>query len=445
MQAGGHLGRTDSLAPRCEPDEDVPFDPLLDDFEPKERTYPHFDRPLTEADRQAFVMDPDMLKRHAFLPLLGFSKTERRVKFDDGENLYFEEKPRSIRFGSHRDAAALEWFGATLAPKYERALEKNDLGGCVLAYRQGVGSNVDQAKSLFDEVKRRRDCVCLAFDIKGFFDHIQHAELLRNWKIVADANRLPDHSFRIFRRMTRFEWVELEELYDVLGRSAPVNGRLCTIEEFRTLVRMKGDLIQRNEETFGIPQGSPLSGLLANISMLDFDRVMHRYLVKRGGSYRRYSDDIAIVLPPDADEALVRRHLASRLRKIGLRINERKTERSVFSLDAGAASDRPFQYLGFVFDGRRVLVRASSLNRYYRKMASGIRAKVAAVRLRGVSSDNMFLRQLYKRYTHFGRGRNFPRYALRAAATFDSVDIRRQIAPHMTHFKRYLRLATGAA
>lgn len=410
---------------------------MLDDFRPKQRSYPHFDKPLSERSREIFATTADELAKHAFWPLLGFTKTERRVKRDENDNIRFEEKPREIKFGSHRDAAMLEWFGVSLADKYEQKLGEMGLSQAVLAYRAGMGSNIDQAKSLFDEIASRRACACIAFDIKGFFDNIQHAELLRNWKLVSGDLRLPNHAFRVFERMTKFEWVDTDALATALGRKGLVNGRLCTASEFRDLIRPK-KLIQKNKKPFGIPQGSPLSGLLANISMLDFDRVMHRYLTKRGGSYRRYSDDIAIVLPPGADSALVERHLNSRLKKIGLAINPKKTDRAHFDLEAAVPTKDEFQYLGFVFDGRRVLIRNSSLNRYYKKMWKGIRAKVAAARKNGVPQDAMFLRELLKRYTHFGQTRNFPRYAYRAAETFGSPDIRRQVAPHMNRFKRML-------
>lgn len=436
------MGRTVSKSPgaNLESQEDVAFDPLLDDFVPKPRSYPHFDRKLSEADRSSFSTTNAALKSHDFWPLIGFKITERRAKRNENDEIIFQDKDREIKFGSHRDAAMLEWFGIQLADKYEAKLQSSGLSDVVLAYRSGLGSNIDLAKSLFDEIRKRKSCRCLAFDISGFFDNISHDELLKNWKAVLGVARLPDHEFKVFSRMTRFEWVESDKLQEALGRRKPVNGRLCTAVEFRTLVR-KGDLIFQNEKALGIPQGSPLSGLLANISMLDFDRVMHAYLTKRGGSYRRYSDDIAIVLPSGVDEKLVERHLISRLKKIGLKINTKKTDRATFDLGLSPPVGEEFQYLGFVFDGARVLIRASSLNRYYKKMWKGIRAKVAAARMKGVDLNQMYLRELLRRYTHFGLTRNFPRYAYRAAAKFGSSDIRKQVAGHMRHFKRMLSQA----
>ena len=53
----------------------------------------------------------------------------------------------------------------------------------------------------------------------------------------------------------------------------------------------------RWKKEYRIPQGTPISALAANIAMIDFDIEMVREINALGGSYRRYSDDILVVVP----------------------------------------------------------------------------------------------------------------------------------------------------
>ena len=100
----------------------------------------------------------------------------------------------------------------------------------------------------------------------------------------------------------------------------------------------------------GIPQGSPLSPLLANLALNDLD-----HMLDRGGdflTYARYLDDM-VVLAPDsakgrmwADRALAR--VRTEAEAIGVSLNAEKT-RMVTLTDRDAV----FAFLGFEFRWRR--------------------------------------------------------------------------------------------
>ena len=107
---------TDSNALGCAPLEDQ-FNPLLDDFEPKSRPYKHFDLPLSEEARQKFSLSPNDISRHAFWPLLGFVKKQRRIKPQAPSGIKIKIKDRDIRFASHSDAAILEYYAQYLGNK----------------------------------------------------------------------------------------------------------------------------------------------------------------------------------------------------------------------------------------------------------------------------------------------------------------------------------------
>jgi len=435
------MGRTASNAPGYVPENEDLFDPQIDDFVAKVRSYTHFDHALSKDRREAFEITDEQIVTHSFWPLLGFAKKERRTKKDKHGKLVVSHKTREIKFGSHADAAVLQWHTACLSQHYDQAILFSGISDCVLAYRSGVGDNITQARDLFNEIKSIGNCTAIALDISGFFDNIDHGILFQNLKSILDVERLPDAHFKIFERMTKFECVDADILKVRLKRIKTPTGRICTPSQFRKIVRRSGSsLIETNTKCFGIPQGTPLSGLYANISMFAFDRKLSRYLGKKGGIYRRYSDDIAIVMPASINVSTVLRYIRSEIRKSKLRINSKKTEISTFQLSGHAVRcDQPFQYLGFTFDGSRTLIRSSSLARYYTKMRRGIRAKILAASKKGIPRDEIFMRELFRRYTHFGRVRNFPRYAYRAAKIFQATEIKKQIRPHMSQFKKFVQ------
>lgn len=429
-------GRTVSDAPGYAPDDDL-FDPIYDDFVSKERKYTHFDLRLSDEAREAIRATPDAIIKNAFWPLLGFAKAERRVKRDSAGSISFEVKNREIKFGSHRDAALFEHYSAQLSQEYERTLAQELFSGSVLAYRRGIGSNVVQAKSLFDEIGLRRDVTAIALDISGFFDHIRHDVLLSSLRTVLGTARLLDHDFVMFRRMTKFDWVDAESIDHRLRGVKRPKGRICDSYQFRKHIRTKEDnLVKSNPNEFGIPQGTPLSGLYANISLLGFDGKLNELVASLGGSMRRYSDDIAILLPLNVSSTDVVESVRNLLCEIGLSLSDKKTEIRTFREKNGSAwSDKPFQYLGFTFDGKKILIRQSSLNRYYSKMHSGVYAKIAVAKSKSVPRDSIFMRELYRKYTHFGMHRNFPRYAYRASDIMNAPEIRKQLASHFAIFK----------
>lgn len=338
----------------------------------------------------------------------------------------------------------MEWYTRKLSKDYEDYLSDTDFGECVLAYRSGQGNNITQAGELVSEVAGRGDALAMAMDIKSFFDNINHKTLLATLRKVLKVDRLKQTDFKIFQRMTKFESVDSEKLAERLQRNKPAKGRLCTSKEFRDIVRRSGDsLVAVNPNDFGIPQGTPLSGLYANISLLDFDKKISTFARSKGGSYRRYSDDLAFILPADQNEVDFIEHVTVALAEIGLKVSKKKTEISKFKRSGrGITADKSFQYLGFTYDGERTLIRQSSLNRYYSKMHTGIRAKIRAAKNSNIPRDQIYMRELYRRYTHWGKSRNFPRYAYRASETLGAPEIRRQLRNHVPRFnaalERYL-------
>ncbi|WP_449400480.1 reverse transcriptase domain-containing protein [Chryseobacterium wanjuense] len=71
----------------------------------------------------------------------------------------------------------------------------------------------------------------------------------------------------------------------------------------------------------GIPQGLPLSAVLANIYLLDFDRNIIKEIVRKyRGYYRRYSDDLLIICSSD-DVDNIKQFVLTEILKYGLKIS----------------------------------------------------------------------------------------------------------------------------
>ena len=441
------MGRTDSNASGCAPLEER-FNPLLDDFEPKSRPYIHFDLPLSQAEREDYRPSADDLFRHSFWPLLGFVKEQRRIKPDEsGNGILIKTKERDIRFASHKDAAVLEYYCKYLSDRYENFLSNSPINSAVLAYRSDVGDNVSQAKIMFDDIVKKGNCHAVGMDISGFFDNIDHGVLSDCIKELYHTDRMPECDFSIFKNMTRYSWIEEKDIKLRMNGVRPPKGRICSPKQFRKLFReAKPSIINTNNTGYGIPQGTPISGLYANISMIAFDEWAVAYMDEIGGSYRRYSDDIALIIPICVERESVIADFYREIARVNLQFNADKTDISLFQVNQnGLSCDSEFQYLGFVFDGKIIRIRSSSLNNYYRKMRKGVRAKVLAAKAQDVDGKNIFMRELYRRYTHYGRSRNFVRYAYRAAEVMNSPTIRRQVAGHMEHFRKVVEGAVNAA
>jgi len=364
------------------------FDHTTDDFIQhvlsKERRYKHFDLPLSSTDRAIAIDFPTQTTAHRFLPLLGFTSVTRRYIRNATGGRHIKVKERPIRYAGHGDSAYLHAYASHLTPYYERGLVKDGTSTSVLAYRKGGGTNIHHAKSLFDEIVERGDCSVFAMDISGFFDSLNHELLRDELAELLGTTRLEGHHGTVWKNVTKYAWVETEDLDELLGKKRNGQGRICSHSDFvRHVQGRKDGLIQKHDLPYGIPQGTPVSGLYANIYLRSFDREMNAYCNKHGGSYRRYSDDIAVALPLGAKV----RHVAGVVEKLladyELAMSSDKTDTANFQ-SGRLISQTPIQYLGFTFDGQITLIRPSSIDAYRLKMRRGIHAKLVAAKMQNI-------------------------------------------------------------
>jgi len=421
-------------------------------FEFKRRTYLHFDWPITRRAAQELATEPANVATHDFFPFLGYTMTTKRYKKNEEGNLEVSPKDRDIRYAAHADAAIYSYYSHLLSVRYEAELDRRGLTEVVSAFRSDRGTNIHIAKEVFDFCKQNRPCVALALDIKGFFDNLNHAVLKQAWKDLIGEQRLPDDHYAVYRSLTRYCWVDQKEARKALQLDRkPLlphqrRNRLCTVRQFREVIRGGGLLKFGGRKRKGIPQGSPLSALLSNLYMLAFDDRVNQAVNSVGGLYRRYCDDIMVVVPPENMpdiEALI----AEELSAIRLKSHPDKRQVAEFPL-SGPIDGSILPYLGFTYNGETIRLRDASLNRYYGKMRRAVRLAKASQRkanqkeiAEGKPPNSLKTAKLYRRYSYLATRRtpkakqahgnkNFITYALRAADIMGSQAIRKQIRPH---------------
>jgi hypothetical protein len=446
----------------------------------KIKRYPHIGLPLKESDRhkwiQKYVTSPESVREHSFLPFI--HKTSKVRKFRKEYNPDYgllnkvivnskdrsrkaSVKDRQLYYASHLDSLIYSYYSKIIADKYEGKLRENDLHEVVNAYRSVAVDdsisdgpnkcNIDFANDVFQYISSYPEerFVVMAFDIKSFFDNLDHVKLKEAWMDVLDVTGLPKDHFNVFKNITRFSYVDIVDLFeefktkiftqkrDKSGKLLPIKrGEIskikfmrnqnavafCTKPEFlkkkNSLIRNSKKILENGvwvDRKYGIPQGSPISSTLANIYLLKFDKLIKDYISTRG-IYRRYSDDM-IVICPLSEKSDIEKLMYDSIRGYKLEIQQTKTQIFHFVREDGKLKcgqefnldinwNRNFIYLGFEFNGETVLLRSASISGYYRKMKRSIaRAKKHSRRTFNKNKGEIFKRRLLKKFSYKGAQR----------------------------------------
>lgn len=364
----------------------------------KKRTYNHFDTALNLDNTEDFalvVRAIENLDAHQFLPFLKFVKKDIRYHQDKKTKKPTRTvKLRPIMYASHLDAHIYSFFSYLWSQKYERFIEKNGSMESVIAYRKIVDENGDRnkgniqfAQEVFQHIQKQGDCVAIVADISKFFDKLKHKTLKERLCAVLDVSRLEESDYKVLRSLTAFRFVFKDDgkqrAYVRLTKQ--IEKELQKGKSLPQAVYECGKkIINTNKTEIGIPQGSPVSGLLANIYLSAFDATIRSSFPH--ALYRRYSDDIVLVCPLiSAENALT--VLQTEIKKYALKINsekvflvkfEKQTEgmlkcTEVKDGDGSPVGRRYMDYLGFEFNGQTVLLRNKTLQRSYKKAGKKIR------------------------------------------------------------------------
>lgn len=420
----------------------------------KVRGYLHLDNKISADQRSRvyrYVSNNVLVARHAFLPLLHKVQKQRRLKYDDKthtkKNNANTLKERPLHYAGHMDSQVYAYYAnVVLAEAYKKVLDTNvDLDRSITAYRRIPSeacpdrnkNNIDFAKEVFDEIKRRGECIAMAFDIESFFSNLDHKILKQNWNAILKTDKLPPDHYNIFKSVTDFHFVNLNVFRIKKGgfnekkmaqyRKEGICALIKSPNEINELVSRKKLIVNKNQRVckkekrkIGIPQGLPISSVLANIYMLPFDQLIVEKVVKgMGAFYRRYSDDIVIVCNQGQEkeiERLINETIAGD--EVRLSISTKKTEISLFQFHKVGKTERlqayringdkteinvPFTYLGFEFYGYQTLIKSAKIAGFYRKMKTSIKRKnrMAQKKMEQELTDKkiIFKTRLYRLYS----------------------------------------------
>lgn len=449
----------------------------------KKRSYPHFDRKFKINQNiqffRSYFSKEENVAEHSFYPFIKSDLSTPRYKKTDkvdekGKAIrVLEKKVRPLAYASHFDAFIYSWYSHLLTERYTKIIKQLGIQDCVLAYISTGKSNIDYAHETFEEIRGRKECVALAFDISSFFDGLDHEHLKKMWCKVLNKPTLPRDHFNVYKSLTSYTSVlkqDLEQLFPEsfskqtektllkLGIENERRGRICSPKEFREHVR-GAKLIQKNpffnnvcrskrySAKCGIPQGSPISACLSNIYMIEFDVIMKQLANELNGSYRRYCDDIIFVVD-QSNASLAKEVILSEIINYHLEINTNKTDITVFKEDSliglrgfeesdDCSKYKNLQYLGFEFNGQNVYIRSSSMSRYKTRKAKLVRETLKSAYGKNAKGDKIYKEKLYKRSSEKG-SRNFISYAERAAETMSSETIKKQHKNSIPKVKRKL-------
>lgn len=260
---------------------------------------------------------------------------------------------------------------------------------------------------------------------------------------------MPNDHFKVFQAITRYAYVDVMKAYTRLGyygdktdrngkvrpgylkarKKIPV--QLCDGRTFQAKIARsatQSSIIEVNKSGMGVPQGAPLSDILANAYLLEFDKYLRDVCIKLRGRFFRYSDDILVIAPvSDADAIELEKEIRSAITSYGkgLLIKEEKSAihqfeaagarqrvRTVKACDKNGSPmpNRPFEYLGFRYDGRSIFIRDKTMSNLHRKIASVCRAaSIRQVkRYRGkTTADILAITDVEKLIQAFGSVENF--------------------------------------
>ena len=432
----------------------------------KIKKYPHIGKPIRIQDYlrvKNYIKNRDKIARHSFLPFLCRSIVKRKYRADKnrdyrtkhGERIRRVGKPknRGIFYSSHLDSLICSYYNNLLVKKYEERLKQFDFSDCVVAYRKipvtsnskSNKCNIDFAKSVFSFIKMnsQNDLSIIVSDITSFFDNLDHSLLKKNWSYVLGSNTLPNDHYNLFKYLTKIKYVYPNRLFNSFGKKMIVERGVENDSKRKTLkyanirklkyAKEKGavsfcykedfignklNLIKSLKNLKGIPQGTSISSTLANIYMFNFDKEVYKYASNVGGFYQRYSDDIIIVCNTKYEKGIINflRNRIEEKEKLEIHKDKTKIYRTIksedkfkiFSIDEKTEVfdfNNNLEYLGFVYDGNKVLIKNSGFSKFHRNMKRALkRSKSLAIYSKN-PDRRIFKSKLYKRFTHKGSKR----------------------------------------
>lgn len=401
----------------------------------KNKGYTHFDTRKPEYWKYINnIKNPKWIEKHAFYPFIHYQ--EERNKFN-GEKIILKS-PRDIRYSSHIDRYIYEYYNDILSKKYNKYAKQLGINQAAIAYRTNLNkSNIYFSSDVFKFLNKQENAFIIVSDFTNFFDSLNHQYLKERLKEILKVDTLPSDYYKVFRSITKYSYIEYNDILNELGLKHKEltklhKERLFDIEQFR---KFKKGKVHVNKELYGMIQGSAISSVMSNIYMIKFDKLVNDLVTSNNGIYRRYSDDIIIIIPNIAKAKELYNKIMSIKDKIpNLVMSPEKTSCFIKRKDSITSIDivknkvlkenTIINYLGFSYGGKFVKIREKTVAKYYRKMY----ARIKTINKWTVKTGrNIGRKKLYKQYSYLGmktknvKKGNFLTYADRAQKEYGEL------------------------
>lgn len=430
------------------------------------RHYAHFDEKISLGRAWNYISNPENVKKHGFYPFIHYEKKFNKYKKENDAG-FIKEKTRDLCYSAHIDRYIYSYYSYLLNQEYNKYLQLHDMNMSVVAYRDNLKkNNIHFAKIAFDYIRESQECYVIIGDFSHFFDSLDHKYLKEQICTVLGSERLPDDYYAVFKNITQYSIWELTDLLKLNGLQDTehdihtLNNRPKVLDktEFK---KYKREYVKKHLEDFGIPQGSAISAVLANVYMIKADEEIVRYVSGYNGLYMRYSDDFIIILPhlSESEFNVALRMIVKMIKTVPrLLLQEEKTQ--LFKYKEGKLQScnalflnkikngkNEIDYLGFTFNGKEITIRDKTVSKYYYRLYKKIKTIENA---KGYSrlGKRISCKNLYEKYSVKGshlKGKdgkvkgNFITYVQRAQKIFDNEEsIDRKTKRHMLKIRRRL-------
>lgn len=431
----------------------------------KLKKYPHIGSPIIINDYKGvkkYIEDKSKIKKHSFLPFIHKCISQRKYRVDRNKvernpsgkrKRIKDKKDRHIFYASHLDSLIFSYYNNLLVKAYEEHIKNKNFDDSIVAYRKipmPDGSkknkcNIDFVKTTFEFIENHKSkkLTAIVADITSFFDNLNHRILKKQWTRVIGETTLPEDHYNIYKALTRIKYIEGNQLYKSYNKTMIIEAgipnstketeykrkKIRKIKYFKEknavaycdkkdFLRNNLNLIISKNNKFGIPQGSPISATLANIYMLDFDKILFEKIKLISGYYQRYSDDLIIICEQKYEDDIIKtlRESINDVAKLEIQPSKTKVyhfeevEGKFLGFEIDETTKQPnynkaLEYLGFSYDGQRVLIKTSGFSKFYRTMIKSFKKSASFAKHSKNKDKRIFKPKLFKRFTYRGAKR----------------------------------------
>lgn len=348
----------------------------------EDKMYSHLDFPLSQVAQKRFLqkmLNPHEVIHHSFSPMISFMIKTQKI---NGDSVITKNRP--IKLTSHHDALIYKLYAQYLDKYYEKYILNRGLSAIPQAYRK-KHSSILAAKKAFDKICYLQDAWIIKSDFSHFFDNINHKILIKNTRIVLTGKkdgRLPKDWMHVLNSLIKYRSISKKQFKSFLhvyyGNN--LNKQMTRFQYFNQCTRQH-KLLLSSSNTLGVPEGTALSAILANVYLIEFDNQIMQLVNKYHGAYYRYSDDFIVIIPgKNADKEVICQLCAQIMEKsknlVQIKVKKAKTQilhfynHNLLTINGGKAD---LNFLGFSFDGETVRLLSSVIYTFHQKAKNALR------------------------------------------------------------------------